>query len=115
MSTYHYYELYNPNNIYIKEKFEADYGHGLLNYIYVSIKINNIYYVVVEEELSRQELYKLIPYCNCEYCCKHWLNPMKYLISPSCIGCLRSSFPSQNCINLARERYLKNESDILKY
>lgn len=105
MDKYHFWEKKDPAKNYNNKKFEMDYGYGFLNYIYINIIINDTHYVAAEEELSNDELTKLKPYCSCDYCDKHWLNPMKYLVCRCCTGCLSSSFPSQYCINKAREKF----------
>lgn len=108
LNNYHYYELYDSEKEYIVGIFRTDYGHGLLNYSFAKVLINNIEYIIVEEQISGIEQNILSEYCECNHCSKHFLNPLKYITFQCYVGCLKSPFPSQGNIDIARRNYKKS-------
>lgn len=109
---YHFYEPYDDNKNYNLEKFKTKYGdHDESTYRYKLYTLNdNVKYVVAEETLSSEELDELAKYCRCSYHNMSWLNPLKLVTCPCCVGCLESAFPSQYVINASRE-YKKNKQN----
>ena len=106
-----YFEQYDSNKLYTQESFQYDYGYGLLTYRYhhyiIDVDNETLNYVVVEEEISKDDIEKLQPYCQCKMCTAAWYNIFKFIYCRCCIGCLWSSFPQQWQINKARELYNK--------
>jgi len=115
-SSYHYYELYDPDKEYIVEPYIADYGHGNCSYINIKYTVSIFdgvdtdreftrahVYIVAKEELTEDDQQILAQYCQCDYHTAKWYNPLKYFICKCCIGCLDSDSPQQHVINKTRE------------
>lgn len=106
-SEYPYVKEYDPKIIYDCNYFDKDYGVGIKKYI---LNLYNIYqeknkeqyYVVAMEILSSEDAKTLEKYCQCNYCNKHWLNPVKYFTCKCCVGCITSDMVTQDNINKAR-------------
>ena len=123
---YHYYEIFDENKIYNNKTFQADYGKGLLTYRNkkyklehnnkeergTSEKLSTKVYLIVEEELTKDEQNKLLPFCRCQYHMQSKYNPFKILICQCCVGCVGSEFPRQLVINRTRDCYLKCNGDL---
>lgn len=102
LNQYHYYEIYDDNKNYTHETFLYDYCHGLLTYRYCYINMNEKEYIYVEEELSKEDLAILEPFCQCIKCQSSWYHLSRYITCGCCIGCLKSPFPQQYQIDKAR-------------
>jgi hypothetical protein len=106
---YDHFEEYEPKKVYTNNVFYHDYGKGKRFYENWLLDVREDRsdmiktYVLVKEVLSEKEIYELGPYCQCEYHLTHWLNPMRCLICPCCVGCIKSDFPSQYVINKTRD------------
>ena len=107
-------EEYNDQKNYECSKFFITYDEktGEKEYKNTLYKVtinDNIsrYYVVTTEILSNEDKEILKKYCVCEYCNKHWLNPIKYITCKCCAGCMDSYDPSQYTIKKARENMNK--------
>lgn len=109
-SEFHFFELFDANKKYDKDKFKKKYGnHDESTYEYCLYKINvretneDLKYVVANEVLSEEQRKELAKYCQCEYHTTSWFNPFKYITCQCCVGCLDSPFPRQYIIDKSRK------------
>lgn len=130
-SSYHHYEVYNPEKEYTKGKFEGDFGKGVHTYEYCVYTLGNKSdiktsidtangenpeekkrFIVAKEVVSQEELEGLMKYCNCAYHKAGFLS--KISSCPCCVGCLESGpeFAQQHNIDEARRRKEEDESKV---
>lgn len=112
LSSFHYFELYQPNKQYITTHFQTDYGKGLRTYEFILciVKLINdndtykmISYVYAQEILTKEDKIKLEPYCNCDWHTGNFIS--RLFIDKNSVGCIDSQFGSipQYRINVARK------------
>lgn len=65
----------------------------------INDKYKDKIYVIHEEDITNEDLEELKKYCQCKNC----INEESVNFCSCCIGCLKSSLPSQYIINKARE------------
>lgn len=120
---YPYWEEYNPDKEYNKEKFKYNYGkYGKKEYDYFLYEIEDWVtdekkeYVVSKEILSEKDQKDLSNYCQCAKCkSTGWEKLLSNFVCPCCVGCIKAS-PSQWNINEARlAKEKKNTNPYLKF
>jgi hypothetical protein len=95
--------------MYNEQSFQHDYGFGLRHYQYHKYTIylsddQKVEYVIADEQLTKDELEQLQPYCQCYVCSAEWYHVIaKYFSCRCCYRCLYSPFPDRYYIVKARE------------
>ena len=62
-----------------------------------------------KEILSTDELDRLKQHCQCDFHIKSWVNPIKYLMCPCCMGCLHTGQLNSDVIKRTRNYMEHNE------
>lgn len=125
---YPFYEVYNPDKFYSKEKFEANFDSsiGIATYQYILLSSNTLNIVVAQEIIDdeSEDFKDLQKYCDCKRCqiyklncCQKitsvnfWLSFVSCSYCGACNGCLYSgsSFLSHWRIKNAKE--LRNKKN----
>ena len=112
----HYFEEFDKDKEYNDKIFEKDFGFGERKYMYQLYIIRDKNeegkskkYIIVEEQLSEDEIIELKPYCRCPYHVMNWYNPWRFMTCRCCVGCLDSPFPQPWVINQSRQ-YMKEQN-----
>lgn len=103
----HWYEQYDPLREYESGEFDHDYGRGTLRYSLQCACINNVYYIVAKEVISREEIESLAEFCPCPICESAPYRLDMWLACSHCFGCFKSGAPAADCVEyvrVARER-----------
>lgn len=112
---YHFFEPFNESKTYDYELFMENYGYGYNSYYYKLYVLTDqnkqiTKYVVAMESLSEHLRGILLPYCQCSYHRRTWLNPYKYLALCSHLECIDSDFTEQWVINETRYKYISHHN-----
>jgi hypothetical protein len=107
------YELIDSKLKFSNERFQADYGYGLVWYSWLRIwycpngwenpKERQLYRVLVERP-DAEELKRLAKYCECKWHQANWFN--KFFICKCCVGCLDEDDWARDLILKARKKLI---------
>jgi len=89
--------------------FVKDYGKGLRNYKFMAYGGSKKIFLIAQEVYSEEELKKLEPFCECDYCSGSYFNPLSYFECGCCCGCIKAGpdYARKGVVEKAREKLQK--------